>query len=247
MSQCCHRNGGPPQFAVIESWLRPRILASHPKFQREWVDLRAQSGVSEFSNVLMFYLFKFFAPGSPNDKDNLLKKVLNPLVCSNPQSAQIELMRWRADVHRLRAFGCMPPDLTVSYRAMESSFGIVFDNAEPQLHMRWILLKLKLGPPPCRHPDRLPGGLRLCQQGVVRSRLARGYFTKPGLTTDRQSEGSQLAAEGERQEGRGSPSSCSLSCSLSSSQRTSSRTSPSRHVVRCGAAVQRHLHVGQAV
>ena len=60
------------------------------------------------SSLLIFYLFKFFVPGSPNDKDNLLKRVLNPNVCTNPQSAQIELMRWRMDARRLRALGCMP-------------------------------------------------------------------------------------------------------------------------------------------
>ena len=56
-------------------------------------------------------------------------------------------MRWRSDVLRLRALGCMPPDLTLSYRALESIFGIVFDQAEPQLHMRWIQLKNNLGLP----------------------------------------------------------------------------------------------------
>ena len=39
------------------------------------------------------------------------------------------------------------PDLSMSYRALESIFGIVFDKAEPQLHMRWIQLKNTLGLP----------------------------------------------------------------------------------------------------
>ena len=99
----------PPRHAVVESWMRPRILACLLKNQREWVDLRAQAGVVDSSSCLVFYLFKFFAPGSPNDKDALLKRVLNPNVCTNPQAAQIELMRWRTDVQRLRRLGCMPP------------------------------------------------------------------------------------------------------------------------------------------
>ena len=45
------------------------------------------------------------------------------------------------DVKRLDALGCMPPDLMLTYRAMESIFGMVFDNAEPQLQQRWITLK----------------------------------------------------------------------------------------------------------
>ena len=125
--------------------MRPRILACLPKTQREWVDLRALAGVVDASNTLVYYLFKFFAPGSPGEKDSLLREVLNPNVCTNPQSAQIELMRWRTDVQRLSALVCMPPDFMISYRALESIFGTVFDNAEPQLNMRWIQLKNRLG------------------------------------------------------------------------------------------------------
>ena len=127
--------------------MRPRILACLPKTQREWVDHRALAGVVDASNTLVYYLFKFFAPGPPGEKYSLLRKVLNTNVCTNPQSAQIELMRWRTDVQRLSALGCMPPDLSMSYRALESIFGIVFDKAEPQLHMRWIQLTNRLGLP----------------------------------------------------------------------------------------------------
>ena len=75
--------------------------------------------------------FKFFAPGSPCEKDSILRKVVNPNVCTNPQSDQIELMRWSTDVQRLNALGCMPPDFVMSYMALESIFGTVFDKAEP--------------------------------------------------------------------------------------------------------------------
>ena len=121
----------PAHLAQVESWMRSRILACLLKIIREWVDLRATAGVVEPSHVLLYYLFKSFARGSPNEKDGLLRKVLNPNVCTQPQAAQLELMRWRSDVLRLRALGCMPPDLTLSYRALESIFGVVFDQAEP--------------------------------------------------------------------------------------------------------------------
>ena len=129
----------PLHHAQVESWMRPRILACLPKTQRECVDHCALAGVVDASNTLVYYLFKFFAPGSPGEQYSLLRKVLNPNVCTNPRSAQIEFMRWRIDVQRLNALGCMPPDLSMSYRALESIFGIVFDKAEPQLHMLWIL------------------------------------------------------------------------------------------------------------
>ena len=65
-------------------------------------------------------------------------------MCTNAASAQLELMRWRADVQRLNTLACMPPDLTMSYRALESIFGVVFDKAEPQLNLRWKALKNRL-------------------------------------------------------------------------------------------------------
>ena len=137
----------PAHLAQVESWMRSRILACLLKIIRECVDLRATAGAVEPSHVLLYYLFKSFALGSPNEKDCLLRKVLNPNVCTQPQAARLELMRWRSDVLRLQALGCMPPDLTLSYRALESIFGVVFDQAEPQLHMRWIQLKNNLGLP----------------------------------------------------------------------------------------------------
>ena len=63
----------------------PRILACLPKVTKEWVELRAQAGSPDPSHRLLFYLFKLFAPGSPNDKDTLRKRVLTPNVCTNPQ------------------------------------------------------------------------------------------------------------------------------------------------------------------
>ena len=137
------REAVPMYFVQVESWLRPRILACPPKSQREWVDLRAQQGVVDPSNVLLFYAYKFFSPGSPDERDSLMKRVLNPAVCTHAGSAQIEHIRWRSDVRRLAELGCYPPDLMLSYRALESIFGSVFDRAEPQLNMRWIQLKNK--------------------------------------------------------------------------------------------------------
>ena len=79
----CPQEAVPAQYAQVESWMRPRILACLPKTQREWVDLRASAGVVDASNTV-YHLFKFFAPGSPGEKYSLLRKVLNPNVCTNP-------------------------------------------------------------------------------------------------------------------------------------------------------------------
>ena len=49
----------PPEHATVECWMRPRILACLPKPQRDWIELRAQAGTWDESNVLLFYALKF--------------------------------------------------------------------------------------------------------------------------------------------------------------------------------------------
>ena len=89
------RDTVPPQFAPIEAGMRSRILPCLPKSQREWIELRTQAGRRDQTNTLVYFLYKVFAPGSPAEKDSLVKEVLNPNVCTNPSAAQIELLRWR--------------------------------------------------------------------------------------------------------------------------------------------------------
>ena len=193
------RDPVPTQFVQLESWMRPRILGCLPKNQREWVDLRAQTGAVDPSNVLVFYLYKFFAPGSPGEKDGLLRRVLNPNVCTNPAAAQIELMRWRADVRRLRSLDCLPPDLMMSYRAMESIFGMVFDRAEPQLHLRWVSLKNKLGLPHVITPEAFVEVSEFADAELSALVLLGGSALNPGLPlTDNQKARLQNIKEGEK-------------------------------------------------
>ena len=175
------REAVPPQFLQIESWLRPRILACIPKTQREWVDLRAQQGVVDPSNVLLFYTYKFFAPGSPDERDGLMRRVLNPSVCTHAGSAQIEHIRWRADIRRLSALGCYPPDLMLSYRALESIFSSVFDRAEPQLNLRWNMLKNRLGLPHVITPQALTEVSRFADTELSALVILGGSSLNPGL------------------------------------------------------------------
>ena len=177
----------------------PRILATLPKNQREWVDLRAQTGVVDQSNTLIYYLYKVFAPGSPGEKDTLLRKVLNPNVCTHPQAAQIELMRWRNDVKRLNALGCMPPDLMMSYRALESIFTAVFDKAEPQVNQRWLMLKNRLNLPHMITPDAFQQVSDFADAELSALVLLGGSSLKTGLPlTDNQKARANQAKDNEK-------------------------------------------------
>ena len=48
----------PTEHSTVECWMRPRILACLPKSQRDWIELRAQTGTVDESNVLLFYAFE---------------------------------------------------------------------------------------------------------------------------------------------------------------------------------------------
>ena len=114
--------------------------------------MRARQGKIDDSHIVLFYLFKTFGPGSPEEKVQLCASVLNPNVCSQPLPAQVELLRWKENIRRCAELSGYPPDLLLAYRAMESIFSAVFDKAEPLLNHRWISLRNQLGLP--HHVDQ---------------------------------------------------------------------------------------------
>ena len=89
--------------------MRPQILQCLPKAQLDWVELRAQAGTVDPRHVLIFYAYKLFSPGSPDEKDALIKRILNPNVCTHPASAQIEVLRWKTGLTRLASLPCSHP------------------------------------------------------------------------------------------------------------------------------------------
>ena len=59
----------------------------------------------------------------------------------------MELIKWKEAIRRLAELNKAPPDLMLTYRAMESIFSVVIDKAEPQPHARWMPLKNEFGRP----------------------------------------------------------------------------------------------------
>ena len=79
------RDAVPLQHTVVESWMRPRILACLPKAQKDWVDLRAQAGAVDTSNILVFYLFKFFALDLPTIRTTSCGESSIPMCAPTPR------------------------------------------------------------------------------------------------------------------------------------------------------------------
>ena len=109
--------------------------------------MRARQGKIDETHIITYWVYKQFGPGSADEHIAINASILNPHVCSNPRSAQVELIEWKQAIRRLAELNKAPPDLMLTYRAMESIFSVVFDKAEPQLHARWISLKNESGFP----------------------------------------------------------------------------------------------------
>ena len=130
---------------------------------------------------------KSFCPGGADEKVHLINAILNPNVCSQPRSAQVELFKWKENLRRCAELGCHPPDLLLAYRAMESIFSAVSDKAEAQLHHRWVSLRNELGLPHLITLNAIQKGWRVrrCRTRSVGSTWRLG--TQHRTSTDRQS------------------------------------------------------------
>ena len=121
--------------------MRPKLLDAAPGHVKEMVSARARQNMIDQSRVVLFYVMKLFEPGNADEKTQLLASMLNPKVCTNPRAAQSQLLKWKETIRRVHQLGLSPPDIMLSYPAMESIFSEVFNKAEAQLNMRWISLK----------------------------------------------------------------------------------------------------------
>ena len=117
----------PPAYAQIDAWMRNHIHAALP-------DQIVQNSKDRFKlmftqdqlHIMLFFLFKVFAPGSPEEKSQVREHIGNPRVCSKPKAAQAELGRWKDSVRRCRKLKTAPPMKEHAYAGFESIFKNVF-------------------------------------------------------------------------------------------------------------------------
>ena len=83
----------PDAWEQIDAWMRPKLLEATPNHIREWVTDREKTGKVDASHTVLYYLFKTFTPGGPDEIAQLSAKILNPQVCSKAEAAQKELLR----------------------------------------------------------------------------------------------------------------------------------------------------------
>ena len=137
----------PDSLTQIDAWFRPKLLKAIPKDIESWVEKRATMGDTDPSHIVLFHVLKKFSPGGANEKKALDEAVRNPQPCVRPEAAHKELVKWKDSVKRLGALGVSPPDIQLTYPAMESIFKAVFDGTEAQLQARWIALRNELSLP----------------------------------------------------------------------------------------------------
>ena len=84
--------GMPINWQQIDSWLRPRLIEVCPGDVKDWVNMRARQNKVDDTHVVLFYLYKQFAPGGADEKVQIDQSIRNPQVCSQPKAAQVELI-----------------------------------------------------------------------------------------------------------------------------------------------------------
>ena len=159
--------------------------------------MRAQQGKKDASHALLFYIMKVFAPGNADEKCSLLSSILNPNVCTNPAAAQNELLRWKQGIRRCMELGGAPPDLTLAYRAMESIFSVIFEKAEPGLHLRYHMLKNSLGLPYQITVEAMWRVHDFAEAELGALVLSGGTSQSTGLPLTENQKGTQSAAQGQ--------------------------------------------------
>ena len=137
----------PTEWKQLDSLLRPKLLEASPAHVKEMIAARASQNIIDPSHMVLFCIMKLFAPGSADEKAQLMASLQNPHVCTNARAAMTELLRWKAGAKRIHQLGLIAPDISQTYPAMVSIFGEVFDRAEPQLNLKWVQLKNVLGLP----------------------------------------------------------------------------------------------------
>ena len=85
----------PIAWKQLDAWMRPKLIEASPEDVKEWVNQKAQQGIIDESHVILFHLMKLMAPGGPEEKVQLLNRINNPAVCSQPKAAQLELTKWK--------------------------------------------------------------------------------------------------------------------------------------------------------
>ena len=83
----------PRVWEQMDAWMRPRLVEACPHDVKEWVNLRTRQNQYDDTHVILFYLYKQFAPGGAEEKMLIGQSSRNPQVCSNPKSAQVELIK----------------------------------------------------------------------------------------------------------------------------------------------------------
>ena len=91
----------PLAWRQIDVWMRPKLLAAIPNhFVSIMKDRTRISGIPDPTHVILYHMLKEFAPGSPQEKDNLYNGIRYPNVCTSARSALLSLGRWKENVRR---------------------------------------------------------------------------------------------------------------------------------------------------
>ena len=138
----------PPRYLWLENFFKDKVMLAMPqRIQKEHRgDERAGNPTS--THGLLCQLLMVNNPGDISEKDDVIKKLINPNVCSNASAALAELRNWQAAARRAREIGLAVPDISILLRACVGIYKHVFESSSCNifLNARWIQTYNRIDP-----------------------------------------------------------------------------------------------------
>jgi len=101
----------PSAWVQLDAIMRPHLLTVIPGFVKEWTSQQAQVGTSVETSGILYHLLIHSSPGDISEKDQLLRRLVDPNPCTQAKAAYKELEKWEDAGARCLELRILPPDI----------------------------------------------------------------------------------------------------------------------------------------
>ena len=138
----------PPRYTWLENWFKDKVVNALPKQLQAEHRGDERSGVATSVHGLLCYLFMVNQPGGLTEKADVMKKLMEPNVCSQAAAALNELRNWKAAVRRASEVELALPDPGILFRSVVSIYRGVFEasTCNAFLNNKWLTTYNRIDP-----------------------------------------------------------------------------------------------------
>ena len=147
-SQLCVTGPIPQRVLWTENWFKDKVVCAMPPRLQAEAKAAERAGLLVSVHGMLCDLFKVYQPGGLPEKQDVLKKLTSPNVCSNPATALNELRNWQAAIRRADEIGMAYPDTGALFMAVVSIYKNVFEALSTNLFLmhKWAAIYNEVDP-----------------------------------------------------------------------------------------------------